>query len=147
MPLASSRQISVCSELLDAARRRYFIFRPSLNHANSIICMELHTRVHTHTHTYKAVSVKSAASTEVLYYDWFSQLSCKRGKKLHHNIIIYNKMRLEDRAFQLNAFLVSPFKWEKTSSYIETQHKSLMEYLNRNNITDLHQRLLRGYLC
>lgn len=138
MPLANSRQISVCSESPDTVQHRYFIFRPSPNQTNSIISMV------THAHT-TAASVKSTASRGVFYYDWFYLLSCKWWKKRHHNIIIYNKMRLEDRAFHLNAFLVSPFKWEKTSSYNDTQSKSLMGYLKQNNVTHLDQRPLRGY--
>lgn len=32
------------------------------------------------------------------------------GKKLHHNIIIYNKMGLDDIVLQLNTFLVPRLK-------------------------------------
>lgn len=145
MPLACSRQISVCSESPDTVQRWHFIFRPSLNHTNSIICMELHTQTctpHTTLQVCKALRLERCFTVT----DFISCLA-NGGEKLHHNIIIHNRMRRQDGAFQLNALLVSPFKWEKTSSHTDTQHEPFIGCLNQDNIMHLHQGLLRGCLC
>lgn len=129
MPLASGCQISVCSESLDTAWRRHFIFRPSLNHTNSIICIELHT--HMRLRVWKALHLERCFTTT----DFISCLA--NGGKNCTTTLSYT-IRW-DGASQLKTFLVSPFKWERTSCYTEAQHKSLMGYLNQNYITLLNQ--------